>query len=78
MVYCDHTIEQDDRGINGRYHPMRGFGSFISAARFCSTYDELRDYFRHRTKMGEVEPLGVQQEQYCTRVVELRTMLKAA
>jgi transposase-like protein len=76
--YMNNRIEQDHRGIKGRYHPMRGFGTFDSAARFCSAYDELRDYFRHRTSMDEVVPLGVQREQFRARSAELRAMLKAA
>lgn len=34
-VYLNNRIEQDHRGIKQRYYPMRGFGSFASAARFC-------------------------------------------
>jgi transposase-like protein len=49
--YLNNRIEQDHRGIKGRYRPMRGFGSFASAARFCVAHDEVRDYFRHRTRM---------------------------
>ncbi|HVA88879.1 MAG TPA: IS6 family transposase [Chloroflexota bacterium] len=71
-------IEQDHRGIKGRYHPMRGFGSFDSAARFCSAHDELRDYFRHRTRRDEVGPLGVQREQFQARSAELRARLRVA
>ncbi len=32
--YMNNRIEQDHRGIKQRYYPMRGFGSFASAARF--------------------------------------------
>jgi putative transposase len=76
--YPNNRIEQDHRGIKGRYHPMRGFGSFVSAARFCSVHDELRDYFRSRTKIDEVIPLGIQREQYCARMAALRAGLGAA
>ncbi len=44
--YCDYAIEQDHRGIKHRYYPMRGFGSFASAARCCPAFAELRQYFR--------------------------------
>jgi hypothetical protein len=57
---------------------MRGFGTFDSAARFCSAHAEVRDYFRHRTKMDEVVPLGVQREQFRAGSAELRAMLTAA
>ena len=76
--YLNNRLEQDHRGIKGLYGPMRGFGSFLSAARFCTAHDELREYLRHRTRMHEVVPLGVQREQYRARSAALRAMLKAA
>ena len=76
--YMNNRIEQDHRGVKGRYHPMRGFGAFVAAARFCSAHDELRDHFRHRTRMDEVVPLGIQREQFRSRLGELRAMLRAA
>jgi putative transposase len=76
--YLNNRMEQDHRGIKGRYQPMRGFGSFAGAARFCSAYDEQRDYFRHRTTMHEVVPLRVQREQFCARMAALRALLQVA
>ena len=57
---------------------MRGFGAFTSAARFCAAHDEVRDYFRHRTKMHEGIPLGVQRERFRARLGELRALFGAA
>ena len=34
--YLNNFMEQDHRAVKQRYYPMRGFGSFASAARFCS------------------------------------------
>ena len=76
--YMNNRIEQDHRGIKGRYGPMRGFGSFVSAARFCMAHDEVRDYFRHRARMHEVVPLGTQRQQYRARSAALRGMLEVA
>jgi transposase-like protein len=76
--YMNNRMEQDHRGIKGRYRPMRGFGSFDSAARFCLAHDEVRDYFRHRTRMNEVVPLRLQRAQFQVRLAELRAMLKVA
>ena len=76
--YLNSRLEQDHRGIEGRYGPMRGFGSFASASRFCTAHDEVRDYFRPRTRMHEVVPLGVQREQHRARSAALRAMLGAA
>jgi putative transposase len=76
--YKNNRMEQDHRGIKGRYRPMRGFGSVSGAARFCAAYEEVRDFFRHRTTLNEVVPLGVQREQFCTRLVALRALVPAA
>lgn len=76
--YLNNKIEQDHRGIKERYAPMRGFGDFASAARFCSAYDEVRDYFRYRTRMYEVVPLAVQRAQFRARLSDLRTLFRAA
>jgi transposase-like protein len=76
--YMNNRMEQDHRGSKGRYYPMRGFGSFVSAARFCLAHDEVRDYCRHRTRMREVVPLQMQREQFRARLAELRAMLKVA
>ena len=34
-TYLNNRLEQDHRGIKGRYRPMRGFKGPRSAARFC-------------------------------------------
>jgi len=39
--YKNNVLEQDHRGIKGRYRSMRGFKAFASADRFCRTFDEL-------------------------------------
>jgi hypothetical protein len=71
-------MEQDHRGVKGRYRPMRGFGSVIGAARFCAAYEEVRDIFRHRTTLHEVVPLRVQREQFLARFTALRALVPAA
>src|SRR5919205_4486949 len=47
--YLNNRMEQDHRGIKGRYRPMRGFQCTRSAARFCRSYDELRHFLRPRS-----------------------------
>jgi len=32
---------------------MHGFGSFVSAARFCTGFEEQYQYFRHDSRVGE-------------------------
>jgi len=44
--YLNNRIEQDHRSIKQRYYPMLGFAKFESASRFCSAFDELRNYLR--------------------------------
>ncbi len=56
--YMNNRIEQDHRGIKQRYYPMRGFGSFDAATRFCTAHDELRDYLRPRTRFNEAVSLA--------------------
>jgi len=63
--------------IKQRYHPMRGFGSFASASRFCRAFDEVRDHFRTRRTMGEVVPLAEQRRRFIERLAELDTLLAA-
>jgi putative transposase len=52
-TYLNNRLEQNHRGIKQRYYPMHGFGSFDSAARFCSAFDELRNYLRPGSAMRE-------------------------
>ncbi|MDP9373023.1 MAG: IS6 family transposase [Chloroflexota bacterium] len=51
--YKNNRIEQDHRGVKQRYYPMRGFGSFAAADRFCTGFEEQRQYFRSATRNGE-------------------------
>src|ERR1700692_3276364 len=48
--YLNNRIEQDHRGIKGRYRPMRGFKSHESASRFCRCFDELRNSLNPRSR----------------------------
>jgi transposase-like protein len=75
--YLNNRLEQDHRGIKQRYDPMCGFGSFGSAARFCTAHDELRDHFRLRATMGEVVSLAKGRRRYAARLAELETLLAA-
>jgi len=50
--YKNNRIEQDHRGVQQRYYPLRGFESFTSAARFCPSFAEQRQYFRAQARSG--------------------------
>ena len=77
--YLNNRIEQDHRGVKQRYYPMRGFGSFEAASRFCRVFDEQRQYFRLRATMRErVPPLADQRREYCVRWTTLMSELMTA
>ncbi len=77
--YLNNRIEQDHRGIKQRYYPMRGFGNFDAAARFCRAFDEQRCYFRLRTVMRQrVPPLDEQRREFRVRWTELMRSAMAA
>jgi putative transposase len=48
--HLNNHLEQDHRGIKQRTHSMCGFKSFVSAARFCRVYDEVRSFLRTRSQ----------------------------
>jgi putative transposase len=51
--YLNNRIEQDHRGIKGRYRPMRGFKSPEAASRFCRGFDELRNHLQSCSRRSE-------------------------
>jgi transposase-like protein len=75
--YLNNAIEQDHRGIKQRYYPMRGFGSFASAARFCTAHDELRDHLRPRSRFNEAVPLAEQRRLFQERWAATCALLEA-
>jgi len=62
--YKNNRIEQDHRGIKQRYYPMRGFGSFASAARFCTAFEEQRQYFRAVPRSGQPVSLAERRRRF--------------
>ena len=40
--WLDNPIEQDHGGIQHHYYPMLGFGTFESAKRFYTAFEEVR------------------------------------
>ncbi len=77
--YLNNRLEQDHRGIKQRYYPMRGFGRFDSASRFCRAFDEQRHYFRMRMTLRQrVPPLAEQRREHCARWKALMGELMAA
>jgi putative transposase len=76
--YLNNRIEQDHRGIKGRYQPMRGFKSGASAARFCRGYDELRNFLRPRSNRNQLVPASHRQLHILSRSLTALSILQAA
>lgn len=65
-------------GVKQRSYPMRGFGNFGAAARFCQAYDEQRDYFRARRKAKKRVSLAEQRQLFRQRFAALQDWCIAA
>src|SRR3712207_6239353 len=77
-AYKNNGLEQDHRGIKGRIRCMRGFKSFTSAARFCRSHDELRDFLRPRTRHNQTVPPGRRRRLHLRRSAAALAILVAA
>ena len=76
--YLNNRLEQDHRGIKGRYRPMRGFKCPRSAARFCRSHDELRNFLRLRSRRHQHVPADRRRLLLLRRTVTVLDILKAA
>jgi transposase-like protein len=73
--YLNNWIEQDHRAIKQRYRPMRGFGAFESAARFCRAFDELQNFYRPHRPRGATLSLSELRNNYLQRTATLEQLL---
>ncbi len=71
-------VEQDHRGIKGRYRPMRGFKCPRPAARFCRAHDELRDFLRLCSRPHQHVPADRRRLLLVRRTVTVLGILEAA
>ena len=76
--YLNNGLEQDHRGIKGRYRPMRGFKCPRSAARFCRAHDEPRGFFRPRSRHHQHVPADRRRLLLLRRTVAVLGILQAA
>jgi putative transposase len=76
--YLNNYTEQSHRAVKQRYHPMLGFGSFEAASRFCSAFDELRQYFSVRRRGEPQVSLAERRRLFLTRWDSLIDELAAA
>jgi transposase-like protein len=75
--YLNNRMEQNHRHIKQRYYPMLGFKQFESASRFCTAFDELRNYLRVGATDGEHAPANVRRKIFTDRWSTLMTELSA-
>jgi transposase-like protein len=73
--YLNNWIEQDHRAIKQRYRPMRGFGAFESAARFCRAFDELRNFYQPHRPRGATLSLSELRNNHVQRTATLEQLL---
>jgi putative transposase len=70
-------LEQDHRGVKGRYRPMRGFKNFDAAHRFCRAF-EVRNFLRPTSTINQSVSLARRQVIHVQRVAALRDLISAA
>jgi transposase-like protein len=76
--YLNNRLEQDHRGIKGRYQPMRGFKCPRSAERFCRGYDELRNLLRSRSRPHQHVSANHRRLHFLRRTATVMSKLEAA
>src|SRR3954453_2133218 len=76
--YLNNHLEQDHRGIKGRYRSMRGFQNFDAAHRFCRAFDEIRNFLRPTCYINQTISLARRRVIHVERVAALRDMLAVA
>ena len=77
-AHKNNRLEQDHRGVKGRIRCMRGFESFGSAERFCTSYDELRNFLRLRTRHNQHVPADRRRRLHLRRATAALAILEAA
>lgn len=76
--YLNNRLEQDHRGLKGRYRSMRGFGCPRAAAQFCRGHDELRNFLRSQSRHNQHVPALHRRLLHLSRTVTVLAILQAA
>ena len=76
--YLNNRLEQDHRGIKGRYRSMRGFKCPLSAERFCRGYDELRHFLRSRSRQKQHVLANRRRLHFLRQTATVLSLLQAA
>ena len=71
-------MDQDYRGVKGRYRSMRGFKAFRSADRFCRALDEVRNFLRPTSTINQSVSLAHRRIIHVQRVATLRDLISVA
>ena len=71
-------IAHDHRGLKQRYSPLRGCGSFAAAARFCTGFEEHRQYCRAQARSGAFVSLAERRRRFQDRWAAVLAALTAA
>ncbi|MBV8869074.1 MAG: DDE-type integrase/transposase/recombinase [Acetobacteraceae bacterium] len=74
----NNGLEQDHRGLKGRYRPMRGFKCPRSARRFCRAHDELRNFLRPHSRRNQHLPAARRRLLFVRRTATVLAILEAA
>ena len=77
-VHRNNRLEQDHRGLKGRYRPMRGFKCPGSAARFCRAHDGLRNFLRPQSRYNRHVPADRRRSLFLGRTATVLAILEAA
>ncbi len=76
--YLNNRLEQDHRGVKGRYGPMRGFKCARSAGKFCRAYDELRNFLHSRSRAHQQVSADYRRVHFLRRTATVLSVLQAA
>jgi hypothetical protein len=76
--YLNNRLEQDHRGVKGRYGPIRGFKCPRSAGDFCRAYDELRNFLRSRSRTNQQVSADYRRFHFLRRTATILSVLQAA
>ncbi len=76
--YKNDRIAQDHRGVKQRDYPLRGFGSFDSAARCCPACEAPCQYFRAVSQSGARVSLAERRGRFQARWAAVLAELAAA
>ena len=73
--YLNNLIEQNHREIKQRYGPMRCFGEFHAADRFCRAFDELKNFYKTTGDRNTKRTLAERRENYMEKTTLFNELL---